>query len=112
MYVRGADNFQLANPKPLPQNVASAFTIQSQPVPQEGQKRVTFGKPGAIALPNQYRVNFGEVVLSARVLLHRANYIYTQGEPTANATQPLIYTSNFGKLPPFQGFDPSGIQSA
>nr|ULG00069.1 MAG: hypothetical protein 2 [Locarnavirus sp.] len=119
MYVRAADNFQLANPKALPQNVVSPFTVQSvpvmemqsQPVPEEGQTQLVFGKAGATALPNQYRVNFGEVVSSLRVLLHRANYIYTQADPTANPTGTIAYRSTFGKLPPFVGFDPAGIQN-
>nr|URG15006.1 MAG: capsid protein [Picornaviridae sp.] len=118
--VRGADNLQFANPKPLPQFAVSNFQIQSQPVmclqseatAEEGQKRLTFGKEGALALPNQFRVNFGEIVSSVRVLLHRANYIYSQGDPTATPTAGVNYYSVFGKLPPVAGYDLNGIQLA
>lgn len=120
MFVKAADNFHVANPKPLPQSAISQFAVQSVPVMElqsqeeavENKKEVVFGKAGALALPNQYRVNFGEVVSSLRVLLHRANYVYTQAEPTASPTTAIVYQSTFGKLPPFPGFDPTGIHTA
>jgi hypothetical protein len=56
------------------------------------------------------RVNYGEVIKSLRVLLHRSNYIYTKCHLTT--LNESFITSTFGKIPPYYGFDSTGIHVA
>jgi hypothetical protein len=119
VYVRAAENFELANPRRAAQGL-SLYTVQSkprlvlqsQPKSLEGQDAMTLGQSHGNVHTHQYRVNFGEVVRSLRPLLHRANWIYTQVDPGAAITTPSLMLSTFGRLPPYFGYDPTGIHTA
>lgn len=113
-YVRGADNMEFANPLRVDQTLVP-FMVQSveQEVSQEGQQALAMGKGAEMAPHALYRVNFGECVRSLRPLLHRANYVWTQRDPTlTGSTNTTIIKFTFGKLPPYGGFDPNGIHTA
>ncbi len=111
VYVSGTDTTEFANPRRVGQTV-SQWQVQSQEVAVEEQTEVTLGVPGSITHPYQYRVNFGEVISSLRVLLHRANYVYTQAHPDIVTTAVTRITSTFSKVPPYRGYDVNGIHTA
>lgn len=110
-YVRAGDNMEFGNPR-KPLQTTSSFIVQSHAVYEDGQSTKNMGGVGAMTLPNQMRVNYGEVIKSLRVLLHRSNHIYTQGSPVASVGGYTKLFSVFGKLPPYYGFDPNGINIA
>lgn len=94
VFVRAADNFELANPTSLPQ--LSPFTVQSDEyVP---------GTVGQVDM-SRYRINFGECVKSLRPLMRRAvaNEVWNApGIPTAAyywANQVFRYPKTFGYDP-------------
>jgi hypothetical protein len=110
VYVRAAENIEFGNPR-RPGTSATVFQLQSQPISEEGQDHKVFGAPGDSIQTLQNRVNYGECVRSLRVLLRRSNLIYTQ---TTNVTGQLSsrWTSTFGKIPLYYGYDPNGIHTA
>jgi hypothetical protein len=111
-YVRGGDNMEFGNPRRVSQTL-SRFVVQSKDVTSESQVSKTMAQEGAITLPSQMRVNYGEVIKSLRVLLHRANYVSSIGRDNLAAATPMFqFKSVFGKIPPFFGFDPNGIHTA
>jgi hypothetical protein len=69
-YVRGADNMEFGNPR-RPSQTLTRFALQSQDLPTEDRDSKVMAQNGAMTLPNQMRVNYGEVIKSLRVLLHR-----------------------------------------
>lgn len=109
-YVRGGDNMEFGNPRPV-QVDTSDFVVQSKPVSVEDKTIKTMSNVGVMTLPDQMRINYGEVIKSLRVLLRRANYIYTLGEIDVSLNNAII-RSYFGKLPPTNGYDPNGLHSA
>jgi len=108
-YVRGADNMEFGNPR-RPSSTISRYIVQSKDISAEEHDRKVMAQSGPMTLPSQMRVNYGEIVKSLRVLLHRSNYVYSQQELPTLAYARL--TSVFGKLPPYYGFDPNGVQIA
>lgn len=108
-YVRGGDNMEFGNPR-APAFSVSNFQVQSKPVSVEDKSIKTMSNVGVMTLPDQMRINYGEVIKSFRVLLRRANFIYTTGEIDTTLNYALL-RSNFGKLPPYYGYDPGGIHS-
>lgn len=109
-YVRGADNMEFGNPR-RPGQALTRFIVQSKEVPSEPRASKSFATSGPMTLPDQMRVNYGEVVKSLRVLLHRGNFVYTQRTQSATSAESRVL-STFGKLPPYYGYDPFGVQIA
>lgn len=103
VFVRAADNFELANPSEFPSNF-TPFAIQSQDE--------VMGDATTEYVPERYRVNFGECVRSLRPLMRRSNYhttLWINGAVT-DAWRELLY--NFTRFPKYYGYDPAGIDSA
>ncbi len=110
-FTRGAEEMEFANPRNGDTELTN-YAVQSLDFTLEGQSNHSMGKPTPEVDPRQFTVNFGEVVKSLRVLLHRANYVYSQADPLANGTMPTSMKSVFGKLPPYRGYDLNGIHTA
>lgn len=101
--VRGGENYELANPRTLPQ--LSTFGVQS------GTVSDTLGT--AIRNPHEdrYLINYGESVKSIRQLLRRT----TLSGISSTSVIPngySLYQKRFTKLPPDYGFDPNGLHLA
>lgn len=115
VFVRAADNFELANPVSQTQNLSN-FAVQSQPIQEEteiieGEDR----NPGTQDKPmliERSRLNFGESVRSLRVLLRRSNYVHTYTNPTSTTNPLVMMWSRFMRFPRFYGYDTTGIESA
>jgi hypothetical protein len=100
VFVRAADNFEVANPTSLPQ--LSPFTVQSDEY-----------MPGSadVVDMSRYRINFGECVKSLRPLLRRAvaNEIWlAPGTPTAA----YFWGSLSFRYPKVFGYDPNTYNTA
>jgi len=108
-YVRGADNMEFGNPR-RPGSQLSHYQVQSKDISAEEHERKVMGSSGPMTLPSQMRINYGEIIKSLRVLLHRANFVYSQQQTGTSTYSSLV--STFGKLPPYYGFDPNGIHVA
>lgn len=106
VFVKGTPEMKFGNPR-RPPNGVSRFIAQSVETTV-----VELGKSSGETPIEQFRVNYGEVISSLRTLLHRGNFIYTQGDPNATALGPQYMLSTFGKIPPYRGFDPNGIHTA
>lgn len=111
VYTRGSEEMEFANPR-YGDSEFSTFVTQAQEFSLEEQTCHELGAATGPVPLEQFRVNFGEVVKSLRVLLHRHNYVYSQGDETIPGTAYAVIQSTFGKLPPFRGFDPTGIHRA
>lgn len=109
-YVRGSEEMEFGNPRRVSQAL-SRFLPQSMDFTFENQTECTMGTPTRDVSPYQFRVNYGEIVKSLRVLLRRSQYIYTQREPGQGLNFYKLY-SRFGKIPPYKGWDPNGIHTA
>lgn len=112
--VRGGPNMEFANPISLPAGELM-YQVQSteEPISQEGQHTLAMGAKSEMAPLALYRVNFGECIRSARLLLHRTNFVWAYRNTTATAyTGVASVQFRFGKLPPHPGFDPNGIHTA
>lgn len=112
--VRGGPNMEFANPLNLP-NEQLIYQVQSQEVDvsEEGQNALAMGSAPEMAPHALYRVNFGECIRSLRLLLHRANFVWTWRDATMTTGTGFTFIKfRFGKLPPHPGFDPNGIHTA
>jgi len=100
VFVRAAENFELANPSNLP--TLSPFTVQSDEyVP---------GTQGVVDM-SRYRINFGEAVKSLRPLLRRTVACDTQYTPTA-ATGNYNWRFFSFRYPKTYGYDTSAPGTA
>lgn len=107
LYVRAADNFELAGPK-NPLGVGDDSLKHSFLVPQsDGQLSVGFRNEQ----PDDkiYSVHFGEVVKSVKNLMYRTNHLCTMG---GTGTANYRTTITRPRLPQFYGYDPFGLASA
>jgi hypothetical protein len=110
VFVRAADNFELANPV-NPITTASAFTVQSSDV---------YGAPMTSVIgatksnfKDKYLVNYGETVLSLRSILRRTVLSTVWCEPMSMSDDKYtIIRQRFTRWPIYYGYDPSGIHSA
>jgi len=107
-YVRGADNMEFGNPR-RPSSTLSRYVVQSHDISAEEHEQKIMAQNGPMTLPSQMRVNYGEIIKSLRVLLHRSTFVYSQQEIATLSYSRL--TSTFGKIPPYYGFDPNGIHN-
>jgi len=103
VFVKAAENFELANPSEFPSNF-TPFAIQSQDE--------VMGSDTTEYVPERYRVNFGECVRSLRPLMRRSNYTLSIAnlQTASDSWQYLRY--NFTRFPRYYGYDPAGIDSA
>lgn len=105
---------EFANPLSLPSDQV-IFQVQSneEQVSEEGQTALAMGSKSEMAPQALYRVNFGECIRSARLLLHRANLSWVFRDATMTTGVGFTFLRlRFGKLPPYPGFDPNGIHTA
>jgi len=119
VYVRAAENFELANPI----NVGTSFTpfaIQSEEETKTaGTSRdesyttqMVAGKSLPIMTPERNLVNFGEVVRSLRPLLRRmalTEVVYDSSDSGFSNSLTLLEQTKF---PMYFGYDPAGVHSA
>lgn len=106
MFVRGADNFELANPSQVSSNL-TPFEVQSESVLVES---AIAGSPTKFD-NSRALINFGESVVSLRPLMRRQCFTHALAIATAPARWGSLYY-RFHKIPPLPGYDPSGIHTA
>lgn len=109
VFVRAAENFEVANPIEIANNFSS-FTVQSADV---------YGSPDELVVgstssfDNKYLVNFGESVLSLRSILRRFNLSSVWCEPNRAVDEKYtMIRQRFTRWPPYYGYDPNGLNSA
>lgn len=103
VFVRAADNFEVASPQNLP--VVSPYAVQS------GEITFDMGHNTDTNQDKKYLVNHGEAVGSLRQILRRATYTnryYFQSAIT-NALDTCTVTMT--RFPLYYGYDPSGLQT-
>lgn len=114
--VRGADNFEFANPRtalgssytsPPP----SFFAVQSADVIETTTKEITFGDEGACH-PQRHALNMGEAIVSLRQLLHRMSNYDVSFTGSNTFTKAGIWAKTFTRFPPSYGYDPVGKSTA
>lgn len=120
VFVRAAENFELANPANVGSTV-STFAIQgdittvpktSQEYTAEAEHHVMGASPPT-GLPERYLTNFGESVKSLRPLLRRMQLIDTvRTSIAANTNEISMLKIDQTRFPPMFGYDPNGIYSA
>lgn len=129
IFVRGAENFELAYPADPPQNL-SAFIPQSTDevciFPNEirnlvlesldelcvcNTKQIDMKIPSS-ALPERYLINMGENVTSLRTILRRTTFFDGIFVTNDNTNKFLIVSSTTGRLPIYYGYDPNGVHTA
>ncbi len=114
--VRGAENFEFANPKAFLGDSSSAyppsfFALQAKDVIDIHEKEVPIGDSGS-SHPERYALNFGEAQVSLRSLLHRQT-VYDVSTPfSSSSTRFLAWIKSFTRLPPSYGYDPSSTMNA
>jgi hypothetical protein len=123
VFVRAADNFELANPREMDQNYTmGVMTLQSsdeylelQSYDDEDAKTIQKAVAGTIVkapVDQRYLLNFGECVRSLRSLLRRTCLSYVDSVPTTTSGNTVLYRRRFNKIPYYYGYDASGIHSA
>ncbi|APG78892.1 hypothetical protein 2 [Beihai picorna-like virus 49] len=108
-FVRGGENFELANPMAVLGHTSappSFFALQSDDTTDLVPSQVTFGTPTKI-IPERYDLNFGECVGSLRVLLHRSQMIETTPMPAGQTQLYCTFRKLYKRMPCTPGFDPS-----
>nr|ULG00059.1 MAG: hypothetical protein 2 [Locarnavirus sp.] len=108
VFVRGAENLELANPTTLVQQ-ETAFVLQSEEYSEkrEGAEEI-LGNSDAGIMTTRARVNFGENVGSLRTLLRRSNLLDSI-VPQTNTTNLGFYTITQTRYPAHYGYDPAGF---
>jgi len=103
VFVRAAENFEVANPRELP--LTSPFTTQAKETP------VGTGPPSDNETRNL--VHFGETVASLRPVLRRFSMVGADHATALGTLYCAIMMKHFTKVPPAYGFDTAGgLQSA
>lgn len=111
VYARAADNFEVANPRTVPQ--LSTFSVQadefteSDPLPTQ-----MLGPEMRDAHADRYLVNFGESVKSLRQLMRRSSLVGVDTFTTNTTNDYVVMQKRFTKIPPDYGYDPAGYHSA
>jgi hypothetical protein len=112
-FVRGADNFELANPSDRVNaqatsgnQVPSFFALQAEDTVDVVTKVISLGPP-AMNMPERYGLNFGECVSSLRTLLHRASVIDIVPMTAAATGTTGYFQKTFHRMPYTPGYDPS-----
>jgi hypothetical protein len=112
VFVRAADNFEVANPRNPPQ--LSPFMVQSDEFTETDNTSIS--KIAGTGIPNthdqRYLMNFGESVKSLRQLMRRTNLSTVSTWITVPGSDYNINYKIFTKIPPTYGYDPTGIHLA
>jgi hypothetical protein len=110
-YIRAAENFEFANPRPLDQQVSGIWGSLSLLGPQSDEcANLQFDK-ASVPKEERYLTNYGEAYVSLRPLVHRMSYVGTNTQVlTANKVNAVTYIQ--GPNPPHYGYDPAGLSSA
>lgn len=111
VFVRAADNFELAGPQTVPG--ATVLNIQSQDeVSYNATTKILAGNKIETQHEKLHLVNMGEKVVSLRTLLRRTCYLTSYSIPT-NTTDTYARNRHVtSKYPPFKGYTTNGIHSA
>lgn len=110
VFVRAAENLEFANPL-APGTSFTSFPLQGEDV-DPGATQIVAGQGVAMMDSDRYKINFGECVRSLRPLLRRTNFVSVNADTTADPNPLGVTLATFGKLPPYYGYDPNGIDSA
>lgn len=109
--VRGAENFEFANPIDPPDVLSIAnFTLQS--LDYEKPVLTVAGQTAGSSDPNRYLVNFGESIVSLRSVLRRSTYSRTFVGSTNTAALNATTVFRMGRFPLYYGYDLNGIDRA
>ncbi|APG78399.1 hypothetical protein 2 [Hubei picorna-like virus 2] len=106
MFVRAADNFELANPGQV-STTFTPFQVQSESVLVESSiagEATKFDNARAL-------INFGESVVSLRPLMRRQCFTHVIANTTSAARSGAL-AYRFHKLPPIPGYDTNGVYLA
>jgi hypothetical protein len=109
VFVRGAENLEYANPTTPPKGFTN-FGVQADVMTTTASSSVmgeSHETPDA-----QYLVNFGERIRSLRQVMRRMSLVGVTTPPTAAGSDYYLVQKYFTKIPPFFGYDPTGIHTA
>lgn len=109
VFVRAADNFEVANPRDVG-TTPSLFQVQSS---EENSVTAIIGTSTPNVNEQRNLVHFGERVMSVRQILRRysmVNVDYVAAPASADFL--VVYQKTFTKMPPMYGYDPHGLNSA
>nr|ULG00043.1 MAG: structural polyprotein [Marnaviridae sp.] len=110
VFVRGADNFEFANPITVRQNT-TPFALQSEEYQETRQGMETsVGSNTADMSVVRSRLHFGENVKSLRSLLRRSNLVDVFN-PRNTVGEVGVFRLNQTRFPPHYGFDPKGYST-
>jgi len=116
VFVRGAENFEFANPKSYLGDTSTSpppsfFAVQAKDEVDLHGQEAPLGDSGS-SHPDRYAQNFGEAQKSLRALLHRQS-IYDVSSPYESTKTLFIdWLKSYSRLPPSYGYDPNSSQSA
>ncbi len=108
MFVRAADNFELANPTSISPTF-TPFQVQSEEVCEIS---TTLGTNSTKLDNARALVNFGETIISLRTLMRRQCITHAISPTFTTTARYGVLSYKFHKIPPYPGFDPSGIYFA
>lgn len=108
VFVRGAENMEFGNPADLKDY--SMFAPQSAEVYGDPMSMVS----GVVSKvnPDRYLVNYGEALLSLRLLLRRSSLTCVEGSATSATAYYYQLKRRMARWPAHYGFDPKGTHSA
>lgn len=114
VYVRGAENIELANPTDVDVNhVLSFYAPQSDEFTVEATGVHMELSTTSKTSENQYLVHFGENIKSFRALLRRYTFLSVEKSPSlGTSSQITTFYKNFYKMPMSPGFCSLGNYSA
>ncbi len=104
VFVRAADNFEVAGPIGLPS--WSLFAVQS------GQIQIDMGDNTGVDQDKKYLVYMGESVGSLRKLLRRSTYANRYYLKSTTTSGQAVMKVDMTRFPVGYGFDPNGIHEA
>jgi len=115
-FIRGADNFELANPRShlgesSNSTPPSFFAVQAKDevlISPEAQLLGDVSKNHT----ERYGMNFGEAVASLRTLLHRMSMYDSVPINGASFTRLGLFRKSYSRIPPVFGYDPLGLSGA
>jgi hypothetical protein len=115
-YIRGADNFEFANPTdkvkgltdvPTTYSTPSFFALQADDRTDVITSTINLGPPATV-FPERYGLNYGECVSSLRTLIHRAMISDVSSNQTLSSGVAQFWFKNYKRMPYTPGFYTSG----
>jgi hypothetical protein len=115
-FIRGADNFEYANPRSHLGESSSApppsfFSVQGKDEVLIAPEPQLLGDLSSNH-PQRYGMNFGEAVASLRTLLHRMSMYDAVPINGSSFTRWGFFRKSYSRLPPVFGYDPLGLSGA